>query len=56
MKRTNVSDGKVVAVNRRAHYNYHIEDTFEAGLVLLGSEVKSLRMGQGNIAEGYASE
>ena len=56
MKKINVNDGKIVAVNRRAHYNFHIEDTFEAGLVLLGSEVKSLRMGQGNIREAYASE
>ena len=56
MKKNNVNDGKVVAVNRRARHNYHIDDVFEAGLVLLGSEVKSLRMGQGNIGEAYAAE
>ncbi len=46
---------KVVAVNRKARRNYLIEDTIEAGLVLQGSEVKSLREGQANIAESYAS-
>lgn len=46
---------KVVAVNRKARRNYLIEDTIEAGLILQGSEVKSLREGQANIAESYAS-
>ncbi len=46
---------KVVAENRRARYEYRIEDTWEAGLVLSGTEVKSLRTGQANIAESYAS-
>lgn len=46
---------KLAAENRRARYEYHIEDTFEAGIMLQGSEVKSLRAGQGNIAESYAS-
>lgn len=46
---------KVVAVNRKARRNYEIEDTIEAGLMLQGSEVKSLREGQANIAESYAS-
>lgn len=44
----------VVAENRKARYNYAIEDTVEAGIVLLGSEVKSLRNGQANIANSYA--
>ena len=44
-----------IAENRRARYNYAIEDTFEAGLVLQGSEDKSLRNGKANIAESYAS-
>ncbi|MEM7192659.1 MAG: SsrA-binding protein SmpB [Pseudomonadota bacterium] len=47
--------GKLVAENRRARFNYEIEDTIEAGLVLTGSEVKSLRAGKANIAESYAS-
>ena len=46
---------KVVAENRRARFDYAIEDTWEAGLVLTGTEVKSLRKGQANIAESYAS-
>ncbi|ODR94116.1 SsrA-binding protein [Methyloceanibacter stevinii] len=47
--------GKLIAENRRARYNYEIEDTIEAGIVLTGSEVKSLRTGKANIAESYAS-
>lgn len=46
---------KVVAENRRARYDYAIEDDLECGVVLMGSEVKSLREGQSNIAESYAS-
>ncbi len=45
---------KIVAENRKARFNYHIEDTFEAGLALAGTEVKSLRFGEGSIAESYA--
>lgn len=45
---------KVVAENRKARFNYHIEDVFEAGLALSGTEVKSLRFGEGSIAESYA--
>ena len=47
--------GKLVAENRRARFDYEIEDTIEAGIVLTGSEVKSLRTGKANIAESYAS-
>jgi SsrA-binding protein len=47
---------KVVAENRRARFNYEIMDTTEAGLVLQGTEVKSLRTGKANIAESYVSE
>lgn len=47
--------GKLVAENRKARFNYQIEDTIEAGIVLTGSEVKSLRTGKANIAESYAS-
>ncbi len=46
---------KVIAENRRARYDYAIEDDIECGVVLTGSEVKSLRTGQSNIAESYAS-
>ncbi|MGH1350100.1 MAG: SsrA-binding protein SmpB [Methyloligellaceae bacterium] len=46
---------KVVAENRKARYNFSIEDTFEAGIMLQGTEVKSLRSGKANIAESYAS-
>ena len=45
---------KVVAENRKARFNYFIEDVFEAGLALQGTEVKSLRSGEGSIAESYA--
>ena len=47
---------KIVAENRKARFNYEIIDTFEAGLVLTGTEVKSLREGKANIAESYASD
>ncbi|EFL90665.1 SsrA-binding protein SmpB [Ahrensia sp. R2A130] len=47
--------GKIVAENRKARYNYAIEDNFEAGLMLHGTEVKSLRTGKANIAESYAN-
>ena len=49
------SNFKVVADNRRARYNYEIGDVFEAGMVLTGTEVKSLRSGKATIAESYAS-
>ncbi len=47
---------RVVAENRKARFNYEIIDTFEAGLALTGTEVKSLREGKANIAESYASD
>lgn len=50
------SSKKVVAVNKRARFDYFIEETVEAGIVLYGSEVKSLRQGKGSIAESYASD
>ncbi|MFQ8429849.1 SsrA-binding protein SmpB [Amaricoccus sp. W119] len=46
---------KIVAENRKARHNYFIEDDLETGIVLEGSEVKSLRTGKANIAESYAS-
>jgi SsrA-binding protein len=46
---------KLIAENRRARYDYFLEETFEAGIMLTGTEVKSLRNGRANIAESYAS-
>jgi len=46
---------KVVADNRRAYYEYFVEEKFEAGIELQGTEVKSLRGGEGSIAESYAT-
>ena len=48
-------DRKIVAENRRARYEFAIDDVIEAGIELRGTEVKSLRTGQANIAESYAS-
>lgn len=45
---------KVVAENRRARFDYAIDEVFEAGIALTGTEVKSLRFGEGSIAEAYA--
>lgn len=44
---------KVIASNKKARHDYHILDTIEAGLVLTGSEVKSLRMGRASLVDGY---
>lgn len=52
-KKAKVPDNNI-AVNRKARHNYTVEDSMEAGIVLTGSEVKSLRNGQGNIGESYA--
>ena len=45
---------QTVAVNRRARYEYAIEETLEAGIVLTGTEIKSIRAGRANLAEAYA--
>src|SRR6201991_971656 len=45
---------KLVAQNRKARHDYHIEDTWEAGLVLVGTEVKSLRAGRASLQDGFA--
>ena len=57
MSKKTAKDGgyKVVAENRKARYNYEIEDAMEAGIALTGTEVKALRLGKSNIAESYAS-
>jgi len=47
------SGHRVIARNKKASYRFHLEDRFEAGLVLLGTEVKSLRGGRGSIAEAF---
>ena len=44
---------KVIASNRRARHDYHLEDTYEAGLVLVGTEVKSLRQGRASLVDGF---
>lgn len=46
---------RIIAENRRARYDYAIEDDLECGIILMGSEVKSLRSGQSQIAESYAT-
>jgi SsrA-binding protein len=49
------SDGiKVIAKNRKAHHDYFIEETYEAGIVLTGTEVKSIRLGKVNLKDSYA--
>ena len=45
---------KIIARNRRARHDYHIEDTYEAGVALTGTEVKTLRAGRASLAEGFA--
>ena len=45
---------RAIAINRRARYDYFIEDDYEAGIVLKGTEVKSLRLGKANIKDAYA--
>lgn len=54
MVKSDVAAHRVAAQNRKARHNFAIEDTIEAGLVLMGSEVKALREGRANIAESYA--
>ncbi|MFQ5443457.1 MAG: SsrA-binding protein SmpB [Nitrospinales bacterium] len=46
---------KIICQNKKARHNYFIEDSFEAGLVLLGTEVKSLRDGKANLVDSYAN-
>ncbi len=50
------TNGENIAENRRASFEYFIEETYEAGIVLTGSEVKSLRMGKVSIMEAHAAE
>ncbi|WP_409433871.1 SsrA-binding protein SmpB [Litorimonas sp. RW-G-Af-16] len=48
-------NNKTIAENRRARFDYAVEDTFEAGIALVGTEVKALREGRANIAESYVA-
>ena len=50
-----LTTSKVIAENRRAKFDYFLEDNVEAGIMLLGTEIKALRMGRANIAESYAA-
>ncbi len=56
MARTDASAPRIAAQNRRARHDYEIEDSLEVGIVLTGSEVKSLRAGRATITEAYATE
>lgn len=49
------SEGKVLAQNKKASHDYFIEDTYECGIVLTGTEIKSLRMGRANISDSFAT-
>ena len=53
MAKSTEFDIKVLATNRKATHDYTLEDRFEAGLALLGTEIKSIRAGQANLREGY---
>ena len=48
-------DGRAIAVNRKARHEYHLDPETEAGLVLMGTEVKALRMGRASLADGWVS-
>jgi SsrA-binding protein len=54
MAKPETTGSKTIATNRRARFDFEIADTFEAGLVLMGSEVKSLRLGKANLSDAYA--
>ena len=56
MKNKTVPGQKIICLNRKASFNYFFNDIFEAGVVLKGSEIKSVRSGKINIAESYAVE
>jgi SsrA-binding protein len=56
MARPGPVSGRIAAQNRRARFDYFIDETLEAGIMLVGTEVKSLRAGKASIAESYAGE
>src|SRR5512140_2654 len=49
------AENKTLCANRKARYDYHIEETYEVGIALLGSEVKSIRQGRANLRDSYAA-
>ncbi len=49
------TEGKLLAQNKKASFNYYIEETYEAGMVLTGTEIKSVRSGKANISESFAT-
>ena len=56
MKRKTNIGLKIICINRKARFNYFLNEVLEAGIVLKGSEIKSIRQGKVNIAESYAME
>jgi SsrA-binding protein len=56
MKKKTYPGLKIICLNRKANFNYFFEDIYEAGIVLKGSEIKSVRNGKVNIADAYAVE
>ena len=56
MKKINAPGKKIICLNRKASFNYFFKELFEAGIVLRGSEIKSIRDGKVNIADSYAIE
>src|SRR3974377_222390 len=50
-----IAIAKTFCLNRKARYDYHIEERFESGIALLGSEVKSIRQGRANLRDSYAA-
>ena len=56
MKRKTVPGLKIISINRKASFNYFFESLYEAGIVLKGSEIKSIRNGKINISEAYGIE
>jgi SsrA-binding protein len=55
-KKSKKSEHRIVAQNRKARHNYFIDETIEAGIELVGTEVKSLRQGKGSLVDAYAGE
>jgi SsrA-binding protein len=53
-KESSVADEKTIALNRRARHEFNIDETFEAGIVLTGTEIKSIRAGKVNLSDAYA--
>lgn len=54
MKKTNTTNNRVIATNKKAYHDYFIEDTYDAGIQLVGHEVKSLRLGNVNLKDSFA--